>query len=749
MKTLLLIFLLATTALAQDLETALRTGLYEEEANQDLPAAIAAYEEAITYFDTQRQAAATAIFRLAECYAKAGEQEKAEALYSRVAQEFGEIDKLGELARNKLGKTSPDLPKENSEEIRIEEIKEVLSKSPDLVNHIREETKLTLLEEAVMAEQPEVVAFLLSEGALPGYRNPLYYAAKLGDPTIASLLLEAGADPNQYGELRESYTHAAPLHIATALGHRQTVLTLLSHGAKLKYVARVSDDIIPAIILDKISDRKDPLRIFNRTPLDLAIILNFENLTKLFIERSNSTEDPERIKTLALVTATEMKSEHFASILLEAGANIDGRSVISPPISVAIERGVGLQFIKFLIDAGASPNVKDANGNSPLHLAAIRGKSDVIRLLAKAGANFNTRNEEGQTPIFLSNRPQEEAIDFYIENGSDLNIQDNDLETPLITAIKGSWPIYAINELLTNGAKPNLQSKSGDTALHYAMSRPKEVVELLLAHGANPDIRNTDGEKPGSGGARSGNLRVIEKFRIYDRIHGQRAKRISVILPENSPSSATVKIVSFQDEPCRNTLFEMVVACRSSALFGHARILRFQEIGQPDKVIEVDVRAAVESKDPAKDIPLEWGDVIELTSDNKGAGITKEAADFLDDYLRRNIKVSFFGAVEVTKDLTFTPTIWKPSSEEGIVLPAAKASDSRDDSTGTWDYKDLRNIVPNMLFPDLSLQEITRRVSGDLTARYTGEGFPFLLDGDELKIGVVQGVRRRVVPRAR
>ena len=110
MKTLLLIFLLATTALAQDLETALRTGLYEEEANQDLPAAIAAYEEAITYFDTQRQAAATAIFRLAECYAKAGEPAKAEALYQRVAQEFGEIEKLGELARNRLGETALEPP---------------------------------------------------------------------------------------------------------------------------------------------------------------------------------------------------------------------------------------------------------------------------------------------------------------------------------------------------------------------------------------------------------------------------------------------------------------------------------------------------------------------------------------------------------------------------------------------------------------------------------------------------------------
>ncbi|MHB9005340.1 MAG: hypothetical protein ACYDC1_00235, partial [Limisphaerales bacterium] len=57
---------------ADPLTEALQKGLIEEEVNRDLQAAVRAYEAAVQQADTQRQAAATAVFRLAESYCKLG-----------------------------------------------------------------------------------------------------------------------------------------------------------------------------------------------------------------------------------------------------------------------------------------------------------------------------------------------------------------------------------------------------------------------------------------------------------------------------------------------------------------------------------------------------------------------------------------------------------------------------------------------------------------------------------------------------
>src|SRR4051812_15822 len=69
-----LIFWTAGTLFAgtNDLTTLIQRGLFEEEANHNLSAAIQAYQEAIGQIEKDRKLAATAVFRLGECYRKQG-----------------------------------------------------------------------------------------------------------------------------------------------------------------------------------------------------------------------------------------------------------------------------------------------------------------------------------------------------------------------------------------------------------------------------------------------------------------------------------------------------------------------------------------------------------------------------------------------------------------------------------------------------------------------------------------------------
>src|ERR1035437_8763627 len=89
-------------AATNDLTTALQRGLFEEEANQNLGAAIQAYQTVAGQFDKDRKLAATAIFRLGECYRKQGNTNDAATQYERILREFSDQPTLVTLSRQSL-----------------------------------------------------------------------------------------------------------------------------------------------------------------------------------------------------------------------------------------------------------------------------------------------------------------------------------------------------------------------------------------------------------------------------------------------------------------------------------------------------------------------------------------------------------------------------------------------------------------------------------------------------------------------
>src|SRR5690348_4769430 len=85
-----------------DLTTALQKGLFEEEANRNLEAAIQAYQSVASRFDQDRKLAATAIYRLGECYRKQGNTNDAATQFQRVVREFSDQSALATLSRQNL-----------------------------------------------------------------------------------------------------------------------------------------------------------------------------------------------------------------------------------------------------------------------------------------------------------------------------------------------------------------------------------------------------------------------------------------------------------------------------------------------------------------------------------------------------------------------------------------------------------------------------------------------------------------------
>merc|ERR1712137_1317714 len=78
-----------------------------------------------------------------------------------------------------------------------------------------------------------------------------------------------------------------------------------------------------------------------------------------------------------------------------------------------------------------------------------------------------------------------------------LNVTDALGNTALHYAASGDHPRICHFILKTDPKVVNIQNNIGDTALHKAAGRAKpKVIELLLAHGADIQLQNNDGQRP-------------------------------------------------------------------------------------------------------------------------------------------------------------------------------------------------------------------------------------------------------------
>ena len=368
-----------------------------------------------------------------------------------------------------------------------------------LVSGVPASAAISDLADAVMKHDANALRALMQKKAdvnapQADGTTALLWAVRYDELDTADLLIRAGAKvsaPNRDG--------ATPLQLAALNGSAAMIEKLIKAGA----------------------DPNAPLTSSGDTAMMMAARTGKTGALNVLIESGASVNAKESWGgTTALMWAVSERHPDAVKVLVDHGADVHARSNF-----VAAANGRGFE--------GRTPSASDnglkveefASGwLTPLMFAAREGDLASARLLVAAGADVNAIAGDGKDALGLAIfNGNYELASFLIDNRSKLNQADTQGFTPLFwavdrrnmeTAPNFPWmvttdPLPLIRKLLDAGANPNAlvnntpraRMRAGSPRIVFAtalmraaFSADLELCKLLLAHGADPRIKSSDGE---------------------------------------------------------------------------------------------------------------------------------------------------------------------------------------------------------------------------------------------------------------
>lgn len=176
----------------------------------------------------------------------------------------------------------------------------------------------------------------------------------------------------------------------------------------------------------------------------------------------------------------------IVQLLLEAGADIDAADQYGDtPLRVAAGAG-NTEVVKLLVKAGADGTPTGSGGRSALYEASLHGHAAIVRSLLQAGvpleaAALGSRiralpvftsgyiDAEGVTPLIVAAEGGHfEVLRLLVDAGAAVNHADSTGFTPLMGAARTGHP-GMVRFLLERGAKRSTVDQSGRNALAHAV----------------------------------------------------------------------------------------------------------------------------------------------------------------------------------------------------------------------------------------------------------------------------------------
>jgi ankyrin repeat protein len=272
------------------------------------------------------------------------------------------------------------------------------------------------------------------------------------------------------------------------------------------------------------SGSDDELNSF--TPLMRAALFGTTDEVRTLVKSGadvNAVAKPSGITPLMCAAHNPAK----AAILLSAGAEVNARTDGGhTALLLAADYDGGGETVEMLLDRRPDVNARSVVPvpiNTAIARAAMRGDVELIIMLLARGATLNDLEKGSATFLVSVIRGDTNLASFLLERGADVETRFEGRDTgkgstPLMWAAWWGFP-EMVKLLLRHGASIEARNDEGLTALMYAAAAKDrgntEVLEILLAAGADAKAVTPAGESAGSLAQLYGKQRAAEVLRNW------------------------------------------------------------------------------------------------------------------------------------------------------------------------------------------------------------------------------------------
>lgn len=169
----------------------------------------------------------------------------------------------------------------------------------------------------------------------------------------------------------------------------------------LELVSSFSKGVDSGRVTQSLENGADPLIGHPLCPLELAIKRNMPTLIGIMLPYCSPCALSHKAPSLLHYAISHNASVDCIRLLLDSASTEDLINTLSngnTPLLTSLIKD-NCTVAAFLLDKGADPNISDANGTFPVHVAVKHGNMDLIYQLSSRGAVFDVQDGLGQTPL--------------------------------------------------------------------------------------------------------------------------------------------------------------------------------------------------------------------------------------------------------------------------------------------------------------------------------------------------------------
>lgn len=379
--------------------------------------------------------------------------------------------------------------------------------------------------------------------------------------------------------------------------------------------------------------KKDCIKLFKDTILanDFKGELRDIPLIKWSLLESSNNSSSFSLLLIKLKKFFVMSEPQIGAVLSE---------MINPELIIinAVKDG-DLEFIEEISHFGIDFNKGDADGMTALHWAATLGNYEILTVLLKSGADPNLADDEGYTALMQAAAKGFKSCVMALVENEKINVNQTNKSGyhALLLACGGEGDLEIVKILLNLGSDTGVSDEVGDTALIHAAARGyvtcvralvevekinvnqtnklgqpalllacveegnKDVVKVLLDHGADPSIADNDGDTALMQAAANGYTNCVKALMASGRVdinqinkRGRHAlfmaceeeeneemvkllldHHVDINMQDNLGRTVLVNLTLFNSTPSNERVIRMLVdRLDSKMLLFHKEILR-------------------------------------------------------------------------------------------------------------------------------------------------------------------------------